>query len=247
VTDLALLDSLPGIETKIEPVDAVLERARDRSLDLLLTSSERGLLAGLKFDKRRREWLAGRLLAKELISSFARKTTGVRPGYARIEILPRSDGSPAVSFIPSGETSPRFFESPLSLSISHRLELVAAAVVSAPAVVGIDVEKVERRSEALVRAYLTRRELAKMAGDSLLESAAWSAKESVFKAVPPSRGPDPREVEVHKLVCSSAGWSSIVLSCEGFGDELQAWCRAVPGYVVTVAVYRGQVVVNQES
>ncbi|MFF8844304.1 4'-phosphopantetheinyl transferase family protein [Streptomyces sp. NPDC015127] len=83
---------------------------------------------------RQAEWLAGRLLAKRLVSEVLAAPTN------NVEILPRDDGSPYV--VVSGSPMPA-----VNVSISHTAHHIAAAL--APEPVGVDL--CETVSAAAVR------------------------------------------------------------------------------------------------
>jgi phosphopantetheinyl transferase len=135
-----------------------------------LTASEREVFDRLAVDKRRREWLAGRIAAKRAVQ----KELGLP--FQRIEIRVEESGKPVV-FI-RGEASELF------LSISHS-EGVAAAIVSR-APIGFDLEKIETRDRSFEDLVLTdadRRRLDGLSGSSRDEwlTILWCEKEAYAK------------------------------------------------------------------
>ncbi|GHF46129.1 4'-phosphopantetheinyl transferase superfamily protein [Streptomyces griseosporeus] len=140
---------------------ADLDRSAARSP--LLTPAERHVLDGLPA-RRRAEWAAARVLAKELVA----RVTGERAGD--VEILPRADGSPRLS-VPG-----------LRISLSHTAVHVAAA--TAPGPVGVDVCETSC-APAVLRAadHVLHPEERRIAGtDPERLAAAWALKEAAVKA-----------------------------------------------------------------
>lgn len=118
---------------------------------------------------RRREWAAGRDLAKHLVAG----ATGTP--LTEVEILPREDGSPQLLIGAHPETAPH-------LSISHTEHHVAAALASDP--VGIDVCELTS-AVAVGRAadhILTPGERPVVTDHPASLTAAWALKEAAVKA-----------------------------------------------------------------
>lgn len=120
--------------------------------------------------RRRAEWLAGRLLAKRLVSEVAAVPTDA------VEILPRADGSPRL--VVSGSPMPA-----VHLSLSHTARHVAAAL--APEPVGVDL--CETVSAAAVRRVadhvLSPGELSLIGTERPdVMAGAWALKEAAVKA-----------------------------------------------------------------
>jgi len=165
------LDALPG-----EP-----EEVAGR----ILNESEQQFWQGMHaVDKRRREWLMGRAVAKDAVRVLLERHCGARLAAAEIEIAPDPYGRPRAE----GAWVERLGVQP-SVSISHSFgTAVAMAVLDAGQGVGIDLENVHQRRENF--------ESIAFSGDerdllSALESAIrqewalrmWCAKESVGKAL----------------------------------------------------------------
>ena len=127
------------------------------------------------------------MASRELLRGLLQSATGVHASAWQVS-APRH-GSPVAAVTTDGPAGP------VHVSLSHRLEWVAAAVSDAP--VGIDVE-CERppRSDATERALLMLSPLELSAWTALPPSArehalltAWTAKEAWFKASPPGLAP----------------------------------------------------------
>jgi 4'-phosphopantetheinyl transferase len=154
-----------------------------------LAPAERARLAGLRFPKRRDEWLLGRWTAKQAV--LARL-----PGSAvaaDVEIRAAPDGAPEVLL--GGRPAP------LAVSLSHRAGLALCTVAPAGTALGCDLELVEPRSDAFVADYLTAAERALVEGAgpaarALAVTLVWSAKESALKALRTGLRLDTRDVAV---------------------------------------------------
>lgn len=147
----------------------------------LLSAAEAALLAGLKVPKRRREWLLGRLAVKAAIARHLRRRGDQPPPSAQIEVLPNVDRVPTVT-LPAGLA-------PVQVSISHRAELAVVGVADVDACegFGVDIERIEARSEAFVSQWLSEGEQSLVSAapperQRELTAGIWSAKEAALKA-----------------------------------------------------------------
>lgn len=157
--------------TGIAAIEHRLEQEGEEFATEWLSEVEWPFFAALRVAKRRREWLAGRIASKIIFCRLA----GTPGDYRRIDVL--NDTSRAPYFADHPE---------LVLSISHSHDYAVAAV--APGRIGIDLEKVDHREEALIRHFFTSAEQAclnTLAGGSENRSAAvtefWARKEAVAK------------------------------------------------------------------
>jgi 4'-phosphopantetheinyl transferase len=151
-------------------------------LEALLTSAEQAWFRAFRIPKRRREWLGGRLAAKQLIA----ERHGLLPltRFHRIETVSTPD---------SARGKPRYWvdgqPGAFDLSISHsRGVAVAALAQKTGEQVGVDVEGVEARSPGLQRLALTHEEqhrLAACTGEHRWQTLAsiWVLKEALCKAL----------------------------------------------------------------
>ena len=134
--------------------------------DEILSQREAAFFQTLRFPKRRVEWLGGRFALKELV----RGLTGAE--YKGIEVLPQpTSGKPLLTV---GGTN-----SPLAFSITHSRGWAAAAVSTEEPFLGIDLEKIEIRTDAWARDFFHPSELT-AAGDAFL-TALWTQKEALVK------------------------------------------------------------------
>jgi len=166
--------------------------------DEWLAPGEARVLSRLRFDKRRGDFRLGRFTAKRVLGSAWRR--GAVPGATppRFSVEAAEDGAPEAR---SWDGAPV----PFVVSITHSQSLAASAVaVGEPgdAVrLGCDLERVEARSDELVRQFFSeteRRKLARVETGSaaLYRTLVWSAKESALKALRVGLTMDTRSVEV---------------------------------------------------
>lgn len=169
----------PGlIMTRVDIIDHLfpyLVRTR-------LAETEKKRLNSLKNRKRRREWLAGRIAAKEAIFKMAGEKKGFPPalrGYQSIAVERTPAGRP---WIVSGSEKHR----DLSISISHSHGLAVAMASTTPC--GVDIQKVDRALERIKDYFVNRAEIKILndSGTSLYSprqklALLWSAKEALKK------------------------------------------------------------------
>ena len=158
-----------------------------------LSASERRTYAGLRFPKRRHEWLLGRWTAKQLLQRSLEAYRGLPLPAISVNVDP--DGAPYLSVDGEGRL-------PASLSISHRSGLAFCAL--SPGVspsIGADIERVEPRAAAFVNDFFTPGEAERVwacpqtVRDTMV-TAIWSAKEAVLKALREGLRMDTRSVDI---------------------------------------------------
>ncbi len=194
-----------------------------------LTGREMEHFRGLSVNRRRIEWLAGRLNLKLLLSKFM----GRGCDFQSFEVLPGAAGHPVASFRHGG-----LMQIPIrnGLSLSHREGATASAVSAEPGVeLGIDVELMEARDRAMLDDYFLPSEVGIL--DRLPGSLAdcgialgWSIKESVLKAMGTGLTAPAASVVIEKL---NAGSGMAEVRSEG-GRFLVRF-RTRPPYVVCLA------------
>ncbi len=166
----------------------------DRNLDrdAILTESERQSWERLKSDRRRGEWLAARVAAKELVSRHIRDFTGYRPALGDVVISKDEHGAPYVELRGDAAEYSEGFDAP-SLTLTHA-NGVAIAGLAAPgpsARIGTDLEAIEDRDASFAENYFSAHERSltlpgpddEPADDSTTWTALWSIKEAVSKAL----------------------------------------------------------------
>ena len=157
-----------------------------------LSTDEARHLCGLRFEKRRTDWLLGRWAAKNAVATIL----GVgreRHTFSDIEIRPAPSGAPAVFF--------QGLPAALAISLSHRARTAACALAPPGASLGCDLEVIEPRGDVFPADYFTPEEQALVTGASATDrmrmvTLLWSAKESALKALGEGLRVDTRQVVV---------------------------------------------------
>jgi phosphopantetheinyl transferase (holo-ACP synthase) len=150
---------------------------RDYICRRYLTESERDTYQSLS-PRRRRQWLAGRVAAKDAIRDWVRRERGVAVIYPQEVIVgAEASGAPRVhanvtQTVPSG----------LHVSISHKGSLAVAIVAEQP--VGVDLEQIAARDESFLELVFSAKERALLAGPEAAaeHTRGWVAKEVAAKA-----------------------------------------------------------------
>jgi 4'-phosphopantetheinyl transferase len=219
-----------------------------------LSPRERGLLAQMKFPKRRSEWRLGRwtvkcalvhVLRKESHASltehsFARRIAEVNrvrfDELSRIEIRAAADGAPEAFM----DEKPL----PLAISISHRNDIGFCVISPSGIRLGCDVEAIEPRSDVFVADYFTphEQEIVRRAADAerfWITTLIWSAKESALKALRHGLRMDTRWVEVELPSDAeehhrAGDWYSFTV-CHARGQQsFLGWWRRWGEFVLTI-------------
>lgn len=176
---------------------------------LVLSRSERALWHALRLPERRRlEWLLGRLAAKDAVRAHVRERLGLTLSPAEVEILPDENGRPMVQGIWT-EQLPRAPR----VSISHTAGLAVAAVGDSDGV-GVDVERLGHLTEAAEAMAFSAEERELLAG--LRQDAAaewplrlWCAKEAAAKALGRGLAGGPQALTVANVE-AAAGLARVV-------------------------------------
>ncbi len=194
-----------------------------------LSSDERTILEGLRFAKRRNDWLLGRWTAKQAICACQ-----LREGcsFPLLEIRAADDGAPEVFLNgkPAG----------ISLSISHSHGQGFCAVGLPGWSIGCDLELIEDRKDPFVEDYFTPEEMAFCrdipAGRALADNLIWSAKETMLKALRQGLRRDTRSVIVHPDPWENEStWNTWEGHCLETSRTFYGWWRSLHGYVYTLA------------
>lgn len=201
-----------------------------------LASGEAAIAAGLRYTKRRNEFLLRRLVAKRAVALVTGRPTDPAT-LAGIEVRNVADGAPYVCAEGAALD--------LGVSISDRAGW-AVCVTSPPAgrpgflPVGCDLELVEPRSPGFVGDFLTAAEQrlvgACAAGDErdAMANLIWSAKESALKVLGTGLRRDTRSVEVDAGAPGGDGWGALTVRCSD-GAVFPGWWRREGRFVLTVA------------
>jgi 4'-phosphopantetheinyl transferase len=218
-----------------------------------LGPAERHRAEGLRVEKRRVDWLLGRLAAKRLVARILAEVVRMDLALNAFDIVAEPSGAPVVRLADGGTL-------PVGVSISHSegTAFCAAWAVAGEALsVGADLERIAPRMEGFVRDFFRPAEVAAWealpAGPArdAFASVVWSAKEAVLKALRVGLTVDTRSVEILLSEDEAAGaaglprpdgggWKGFAACCAPHlpGSELPiaGFWRERDGFVMTVAV-----------
>ncbi len=163
--------------------------------------------------KRRSEWLASRLLVKQLIQ----KVMDIKEGIPlqSTTLKKESSGVPYIVIEGMGRVG--------WLSISHSQGGVLAAFSQDERIrFGVDLEHIEPRPLDLFEDYFTDTEITWLSNSEerckdLYANLVWSAKEAYLKAIEKGLQMDTRKINIHPIneEISSNGWNALSLNVEG--------------------------------
>ena len=194
-----------------------------------LTPAERRRAAGLRYTKRRNDFLLGRWTVK-LAVARALGWPDDAVGLARVEARPAPSGAPRLYV--DGRPAAH------AMSLTDRAGCAVCLVAAGPGKVGCDIEIVEPRSDAFVRDYMTEPERRAVAaagpGRDKVANLIWSAKESALKVLETGLRRDTRSVEVTvaELDPPEHTWSPLeVRTTEG--AVFPGWWRQSGAFLVT--------------
>lgn len=208
-----------------------LARGEDALPDGLgwLTPAEAARAAGLRYPKRRTEYLLRRLTGKHAVAAVLGLPADPA-ALARIEVANAPSGAPyaLVDGVPAG----------LEVSLSDRAGRAVCVVDTGP--VGCDLEVVEPRSLGFRNDFLTEAERAYVSGrpDPDARDAAanlvWSAKESALKVLRIGLGRDTRGVAVTLQDGQPGSWAPLTVRAVE-GTMFHGWWRRDGRFLFTVA------------
>jgi len=161
-------------------------------LEGLFSISEMLRLNDMKFELRRKSFIAGRRAAKHLIRHCVSELHDFPPNLISIEN--RESGAPFVLINDQ--------ELPGILSISHCGDAAAVAYTSNSSIqIGIDLEFTTPRPHSFLETFFTPKELdwirlSNQEDQALISNLIWSAKEAVVKATQTGLRVDTREIEI---------------------------------------------------
>jgi 4'-phosphopantetheinyl transferase len=206
----------------------------------LLTDSEQAALDALTLERRRRDWLAGRLAAKRAVRAVARARGEAAPPWATISVLNSPDGAPW--FVVDGRPE---LGTEWNISIAHDdgFAVCAIARTARAGFVGVDIERDRPLALHMLRYVLTPAERSRITDAKPAAApaplAVWTAKEAVVKAARGGVCDAMRQVELSwsgggaltaRIVegGSAARRARLRVACGRSGAHLLAWatCRA---------------------
>jgi len=196
-----------------------------------LTTAERTVYDGLS-PRRRRQWLAGRVAAKDAVLDRLRRRGAAEVYPQELRVENDAAGAPRIRANVTA-TVPEA----LHLSIAHKDTLAAAIVGEHP--VGIDIERIEPREEGFLALAFSEAERALLAEEDAAAGATrgWVAKEVVAKAAGTGLQGRPRDfvieardgdclcvdghwVVTHRLRDCIVGWSLPLPAAAGAAEPI---------------------------
>jgi len=194
-----------------------------------LSKSERIVLAGFRFPKRRNDWLLGRWTAKEAIRLFLAGRNFLLPS---LEIRSAADGAPEAFFEgrPAG----------VSLSISHSRDRSLCVAGSRAMSVSCDLEWIEPREDNFENDYFVQEEISFVAQSPFAREVAsnliWSAKETTLKIIRKGLSRDTRSVVINpEFDGNEQSWNRWTGRCLESSKLFHGWWRTCEGYIYTIA------------
>jgi phosphopantetheinyl transferase (holo-ACP synthase) len=188
-----------------EPASPVIERLlwSDPSraeLEARLTPAEQSVLAGWPAEKRRQDWLLGRIAAKQAVRAAYAREGSPPPDWTEVEVGSSEDGAPRL--VIAGEPDG------LAVSLTHGHGRAAGWALrpgEGGGLPGVDLEQVRPRRLGTLRFYLHEDErswVRALPGSEvdpppaegpwtprdLAAIVLWALKEAAFKALQPPRG-----------------------------------------------------------
>jgi len=168
-----ITNSLNHENFRVIPVQIVAAHleSNPKAILSLLTSKEKERFEKLKSEKRRIEYLAGVIASKDLYSFLV----DAKIKNKEIEIRKEKKGQPYFYDLKKDKASN------LHLSITHSGEFALAAVGQSP--IGIDIEKIEERSESFYKEAFTEKERNEISLNAEKGTIYWTIKEAITKAL----------------------------------------------------------------
>ncbi len=208
-------------------------------LETIFSTEEIERINGLRFPKRRWEWMFGRITGKQLLKVC--ETSCIGKSLPKIRIENEPEGAPYAMV--ENQIVPG------CLTISHSGRFAMAAHSPNPGLqIGVDLEQVEHRAESFLFDFFTPAEvrIAQSLPDAVRDTwitIAWSAKESVLKAIRKGLRLDTRMVEIGQAESLMDGgqftaWKPLKLGhLPAFSGHWAAWWRCQGRMVQTMVVW----------
>jgi phosphopantetheine--protein transferase-like protein len=229
------MESVKEIAAKIDDTEGSLA-------DKFLQPEEAEELGRKATPKRAAEWLAGRIAMKRVVRKIAGLSSQAFPDEREIRIAQDAQGKPFAQI----DTMPDDRICDLSLSHSNGLAMAAAVLPNVFGGIGIDVEKIEERTDSWVQDYFTEEEI-RSAGSTdsrwLDLTKMWSLKEAALKAMGTGLRFDLRDIAVtgmDEYGSATLEFRNEALRCfeTGFGGEVIAKVEEQGNLVVARVLIR---------
>jgi 4'-phosphopantetheinyl transferase len=209
-----------------------------------LSETEAARLAGMRFTKRRNEYLLRRRAGKLAVAAVTGRPVDAA-SLRGVELLNLPTGAPLARL----DGRPLGRQVSLTDRAGWAVGLVGdPAPVDSPGPVGIDLEIVEPRSPGFVQDFLTDAEQRYVgeqpdpASRQVAANLLWSAKEAALKVLQTGLRADTRTVQVSVgHLSDEAGWHPLRVQCRsgrGAGAALPGWWRRDGVFVLTIVCDR---------
>ncbi|MGP8283785.1 MAG: SDR family NAD(P)-dependent oxidoreductase [Desulfomonilaceae bacterium] len=200
MVELKTVNSFPNrIFEEMSPVDELPDELEkdSESAKLFVDDDSTSYLANAT-PKRRKEWIAGRIIMRRALTRLLSNNGNAQYKDKLVRILSDDLGKPTVSF--SDDSDVEF----AAVTVSHSNGLVMGSAVATKAFqgIGIDIEKVEKRSRGWGSDYFSDSEieLANGSEDRARQlTRIWSLKEASLKALGVGLRYDLRDINVVSL------------------------------------------------
>lgn len=210
-------------------------------VDRYLSASEKQRFAGFSYEKRKNEWLGGRIGAKIVVARcMAENNTAVKTAVPWHDIIIRNKESGRPYCIVG-----RKEQLPLvcpDISISHSNDMAAAMAVD-KGKCGIDIQQVTLKTVKVKKRFCTQEEFDIMQGflpevnETMLLTPLWAAKEALRKAADKSPAPGYQELQLMKIYSVSQGLWNLGFSCPATeADQLMVAVGQVDDYFLAITV-----------
>lgn len=204
-------------------------------LDYVIGQSELQQYQTLSNLQRKREWVAGRIAAKDAVRQLAAQA-GLRlcPADVIIDTLP--DGRPIVRTIATSETT---FSAVVSISHKDGIAVAIAAPSNNVAGLGIDIEKITARDEGFEQLACTAKERERIQSYPVTERSLqltrmWCAKEAAGKAL--GQGLSSNPASIHTEVVAQSETMATFTARTATGNEVAVHCLNDTDTVIATAL-----------
>jgi phosphopantetheinyl transferase len=220
--------------------DQVRRLAETHGWPSVLSDRELATVETFAVERRRRDWLAGRLAAKLLVGRTLAPTLDAAVPLRDIEVENDADGAP--HFTVARRSG---LERGWSISIAHCAGHGACAIAQSGVTgrVGVDLERVRELRPELLRYFLSageRRRLRRLAESDPLGPitplALWTIKEAVIKAAP--RLTERTMHNVHLTWDETGHVSAAIAGPAANGVRVTVWCERRGTWILACATCR---------
>ena len=202
-------------------------------LDEFFSEKELQRYSTFKLEKRRNEWLSGRLCAKLAAGRILDISTQHK--YREIEVINAPGGRPSLQVQELDKTSK------FDISISHSGNFAVALVANDYC--GVDIQKTNETLQRVKERFCSSSDEKTLiqffnvtAGPSEL-NLLWSAKEAIRKALSHQKVPDFLDLNLSRIEMNSEGLYAFELSYTG--QIVRVLCGPYTDYCLALCIHKG--------